>query len=100
VVDPNSWCWHLLLAAVWRAGGFPAFGLFAALCSLAVYAAQFALFARRGASAAATGVAAVVGGRVLPGWLSPRPQIASYLLTEGGTKVGTGQSEPIQRRGA
>jgi hypothetical protein len=76
---PNSWLWNVVLGAAWRAFGYAGFGLVVVVTSVVIFGFMARQAERRGAGAYATGAACLVGMLALSRWLSPRPQVATYL---------------------
>jgi hypothetical protein len=78
--QPNSWAWNVLLGLSWRVGRFVGIGLFSTLCITALVAGLGWWCVKQGASMTATLVCLVVVLGTQTIWLTPRPQLASYLL--------------------
>jgi len=77
---PNSWGWDVLLAGVWRCGGFAAIGVFTAVLVTVLFCGIGHRAARAGAAPLA--VAATLAGAVaaFAPWVTARPQTAGFLL--------------------
>jgi hypothetical protein len=78
--QPNSWAWNVLLGLWWRVGRFVGIGLFSTLCITGLAAGLGWWCVNRGAAMTATLVCLVVVLGTQTIWLTPRPQLASYLL--------------------
>jgi hypothetical protein len=77
---PNSWAWNVLLGLAWRAGRFVGLGVLSAVAIGAIASGLGWWCVRQGASVPVTLACEVPVLLLQTQWLSPRPQLASYLL--------------------
>jgi hypothetical protein len=78
--QPNSWAWNVLLGLSWRVGRFVGIGVLSTVCITALVAGLGWWCVKQGASVVATLSCLVVVLSTQTIWLTPRPQLASYLL--------------------
>jgi hypothetical protein len=74
----NSWGFDVAVALAYRLGGLPAVAVLSALLGFGALGAVVLLAQRLGASAPATGFAAVGTAAALIDWLDGRPQLVDY----------------------
>jgi hypothetical protein len=78
--QPNSWAWNVLLGVSWRVGKFVGIGVLSTVCIAALVAGLGWWSVNQGASVMATLMCLVLVLSTQTIWLTPRPQLASYLL--------------------
>ena len=76
---PNSWGWNLLLGVSWTLAGYSGLAFLGLTASLALFGLLIQRSRSLNASASATGIAMVLTLSISWDFLSPRPQLASYV---------------------
>jgi hypothetical protein len=78
--QPNSWGWNIILGLSWRLGHFVGVGILSVVGITALVGGLGWWCVRQGASSKATLICLLVLVSTQTTWLTPRPQLASYLL--------------------